>query len=250
MVKTAVSDQWSVVGERRPAVGGQPSAIGGKWIRSLYRATLHVQQRLWLRDDRQPRVEYVDGVPIIVLPGVFNGVRLRTGAFLAQTLDATRVPASAHVLDLGTGSGIGAIWAAHWAERVVATDINPEAVRCVQINALAQHCDHKIETRLGDLFEPVRGERFDVILFNPPFYRGEPRDMADCAWRSPDVFDRFLRDLPCHLRKDGRALVILSSDGEIADALGSAHHLSVRPVRRRDYINEILTVYEVQVRGT
>jgi release factor glutamine methyltransferase len=250
MVKTVVGDQRSGVGKRRPAVGGQPTAVGWKWIRSIYRATLHVRQRLWLRDDHQPRVEYVDGIPIIVLPGVFNGVRLRTGAFLAQTLDATRVPAGAHVLDLGAGSGIGAIWAARWAAHVVATDINPEAVRCVRINALAQHCDHKIETRLGDLFEPVRSERFDVILFNPPFYRGQPRDMADCAWRSPDVFDRFLHDLPCHLRKDGRALVILSSEGEIADALWSANHLSVRPVRRRDLINEILTVYEVQVCST
>ena len=108
----------------------------------------------------------------------------------------TLVPPGASVLDLGTGSGIGAIFAARWASRVVATDINPEAVRCAQINTLAHHLEHKIETRCGDLFEPVGTERFDVILFNPPFYRGRPRDLADHAWRSPDAFDRFLRELP------------------------------------------------------
>ena len=46
---------------------------------------------------------------ILVLPGVFDGVRLRSGAFLAQTLAALAIRADAHVLDLGTGSGIGAI---------------------------------------------------------------------------------------------------------------------------------------------
>jgi methylase of polypeptide subunit release factors len=151
------------------------------------------------------------------------------------------------VLDLGTGSGVGAIFAARRAARVVATDINPEAVRCAQVNALVVHLDHKIETRAGDLFEPVRGERFDAILFNPPFYRGQPRDMADRAWRSPDVFDRFLHELPAYLCPGGFALIVLSTDGDVADALFSTKHLVVRPVKRRDLINEILTVYEIKV---
>jgi methylase of polypeptide subunit release factors len=215
------------------------------WARSLYRAGLRVRLRLRLRDYGRLRVEDVNGSPIIVLPGVFNGVLVRTGAFLATALDANLIPPGASVLDLGTGSGIGAIFAARWAFRVVATDINPEAVRCAQINALAHHLEGKIETRCGDLFAPVGSERFDVILFNPPFYRARPRDLADHAWRSPDAFDRFLAELPGHLNSGGRALVVLSTDGEIQSALSSAKHLQVRAILSRDLINETLTIFQV-----
>ncbi len=217
-----------------------------RWARSVYRAAQRARLRLW-PDDQRLHIRLIDGIPIIVLPGVFDGIRLQSGALLAETFAALPLPASTQVLDLGTGSGIGAIFAARRAARVVATDINAQAVRCAQMNAEALHLDHKLETRAGDLFEPVHGERFDVILFNTPFYRGRPRDTADCAWRSPDVFDRFLRELPAHLRPGGLALIVLSTDGDIADALWSAKHLVVHLVRRRDLINEILTVYEIRV---
>ena len=198
------------------------------------------------RDDKVIRVRTVHGAPLVVLPGVFDGARLRTGAFLADTLNAVTCPPGTRALDLGTGSGIGAMVAARYGARVIATDINPEAVRCAKINALAHHLEDRIETRLGDLFEPVRGERFDLILFNPPYFRGRPRDLPDHAWRSPDAFDRFVRELPAHLTPGGRALVVLSSDGDIAPALLSATHLAVRVLRERDLFNEILTVYDVR----
>ncbi len=218
------------------------------WIRSLYRAALRLRLRFWLRGHNTLRLETVEGKPIIVLPGVFNGVLLRTGAFLATSLNSSLIPSGGRVLDLGTGCGIGAIFAARCASQVVATDINPEATRCAHINVLAHHLDHIVEIRLGDLFDPVQNERFDVILFNPPYYRGRPRDLADCAWRSPDAFDRFLLQLPLHLNAGGRALVVLSSDGEIEQALRGAKKLTVRTVRQRDFLNETLTVYEIKVK--
>jgi HemK-related putative methylase len=217
-----------------------------RWSRVLTRWLWRLWRPLMSRHDDQLRVRTVSGIRIVVLPGVFDGVRLRTGAYLAQALDSSTCPPGARALDLGTGSGIGAIVAARYATRVVATDINPEAVRCAQLNALAHHLEERIETRVGDLFEPVRGERFDMILFNPPYFRGHPRDLSDCAWRSPDVFDRFLRELPEHLTPGGRALVVLSSDGDVAAALWSATHLVVRAVRTRDLLNETLTVYEIR----
>jgi hypothetical protein len=71
-------------------------------------------------------------------------------------------------LDLGTGCGIQAMHAARHAQRVVATDISERALELAAFNAQLNGIDN-IEFRLGSLFEPVVGERFDHIISNPPF---------------------------------------------------------------------------------
>jgi methylase of polypeptide subunit release factors len=144
------------------------------------------------------RLERVRGVPFVVMPSVFNPKVPRTGEFLASRLDARLVGRDAEVLDMGTGCGVCAVFAAKHARRVVAVDINAEAVRCAGINARLNHQEAKIDVRQGDLFEPVRSERFDLVLFNPPFLRGTPRDDRDRAWRSSDVAERFAAGLGDH----------------------------------------------------
>lgn len=215
-------------------------------VRAFYRRVWMVRRRLMRFDPTRPRLHDVMGTPILVLPGVFDGVLTNTGAFLVQVLNGERLAEGARVLDLGCGSGIGAAFAARRGAHVVASDINPEAVRNAQVNALALHLEDKIETRLGDLFEPVRGERFDVVLFNPPYYRGAARSVSDQAWRSPDAFDRFLSDLPLHLAPQGRALVVLSTDGDIGATLHAARHLTIRVIRERNLFSETITVYELK----
>ncbi|MWV50650.1 methyltransferase [Rathayibacter sp. VKM Ac-2803] len=72
------------------------------------------------------------------------------------------------VLDLGTGCGIQALHASRHAERVVATDISERALAFAAFNAALNGIE-SIEFRLGSLYEPVAGERFDHIVTNPPF---------------------------------------------------------------------------------
>jgi SAM-dependent methyltransferase len=72
------------------------------------------------------------------------------------------------VLDLGTGCGIQAFLAARHAGRVVAVDANQRAVRLARLNAWMNDLG-TVELRLGDLYEPVPGERFGLIVSNPPF---------------------------------------------------------------------------------
>ena len=74
----------------------------------------------------------------------------------------------ASALDLGTGCGIQALHAARHADRVVATDISQRALDLAAFNAELNDVLN-IEFRLGSLFEPVTGERFDHIVSNPPF---------------------------------------------------------------------------------
>jgi hypothetical protein len=74
----------------------------------------------------------------------------------------------ASMLDLGTGNGIQGLLAARHCEHVISTDINPRAIAFAEFNAALNGITN-LETRLGSLYEPVRGERFGLILSNPPY---------------------------------------------------------------------------------
>ncbi len=70
-------------------------------------------------------------------------------------------------LDLGCGCGILALQLASHVKRVVATDISERACAFTRFNALLNRVT--IDVRQGSFFEPVEGERFDLITSNPPF---------------------------------------------------------------------------------
>jgi methylase of polypeptide subunit release factors len=71
-------------------------------------------------------------------------------------------------LDLGTGSGVQAFLAARHSEQVVGIDLNPHALRLAHLNAALNGVDN-VDWRQGNLFEPVRDERFALVAANPPF---------------------------------------------------------------------------------
>lgn len=191
-------------------------------------------------------VEHVYGTPILVTPSVFNPKRMRTGEFLVSQLDA-RIGPEAEVLDMGTGSGVGAVFAAKHARRVVAVDINAAAVRCARINALLNRAEGTVDVRHGDLFDPVAGERFDLILFNPPFKTGEARNDRDRAWRANGLGERFAEGLDRHLKPGGAALLLLSTFGDEQVFLEPLRHggHGISPLARRRYFGEELTLYGI-----
>jgi SAM-dependent methyltransferase len=71
-------------------------------------------------------------------------------------------------LDVGCGGGVQSFLAARHAERVVGVDLSPRAVAFARFNARLNDVGNA-EFRQGDLFAPVRGERFDLLLCNPPY---------------------------------------------------------------------------------
>lgn len=87
----------------------------------------------------------------------------------SSTLSGLMIPdAAASVLDLGTGCGIQAMHASRFADRIVATDISERALAIARMNMELNGLEG-VEFRLGSLFEPVAGERFDRVVSNPPF---------------------------------------------------------------------------------
>ncbi len=143
---------------------------------------------------------------------------------LADNLGARK---GERVLEFGTGCGLLAILAARAGAQVVATDINPAALECARANAVTHGVADNIDFRLGDLFEPVAGERFDLVIFNPPYLPVEPDEALngplDRAWEAgPDgrvIIDRFLRELPNYLTPNGRALFVQSSLANISKTI-------------------------------
>ena len=232
-----------------PSVGDSLRPFRFPLIAKLFGKALALSYRLTGKDRYDDfRVERVHGAPFVVMPSVFNPKVPRTGEFLAAQLDARLVGPATEVLDMGTGSGVCAVIAARRARRVVAVDINPEAVRCAGINALLNHLEHKIDVRHGDLFEPVHAERFDMILFNPPFLLGTPRDDRDRAWRSTDVAERFASGLGAHLKPGGFALVLLSSFGDAPVFLEEfrKRDLAVGVLAQRRFVNETLAIFRLE----
>ena len=72
-------------------------------------------------------------------------------------------------MDLGTGNGIQALLLSDHAEQVVAVDVNDHALELARFNAILNGRDDRIEFRHGSFLEPVAGERFDLVVSNPPY---------------------------------------------------------------------------------
>lgn len=189
----------------------------------------------------------ITALPLVVLPDVFNPSLFQTSVFLAEQIPAERVPQSEQgltVLDMGTGSGLCAIVAAKHGHTVTAVDINPEAVRCTQINALLNRVE--VQVCASDLFSALGGQRFDLILFNPPFHKGEPRDLWEYAWRNMDVIERFAEGLSSHLTSNGSALVILSDKAEDFRSVFEQANLDITVAAQSRPLNEVLTIYRLK----
>ena len=220
---------------------GRPGALGllaGKALGALYK--LMGKHRY---DDY--RLERLSGISIFVIPGVANPKLLRTGAFFAAEIEKYPIASDTAVLDMGTGSGVCALFAARRARRVVAVDVSPAAVRCARLNALLNDLDERVDVRAGDLFAPLQRERFDLVLFNPPFLVGVPQDARDAAWRSEDCARRFAAGLGEHLAPRGAALLLLSSFGDACALFESelrANGFGLEVCARRRFVNETLTL--------
>jgi release factor glutamine methyltransferase len=191
------------------------------------------------------------GFPLIVLPEVLNPALFLSSGFAAEALGTGLVPEDAEVLDLGTGSGVLAVAAAATAGRVVAVDVNPQAVRCARLNALLNGREERIEVRLGDLYGPVAGERFDLVVSNPPYYPGEPTSPLERALRSPGFAEGFAGGLSEHLKAGGSALVVLSSVGTEAEFVRAVEDAGLRAsvTAERDLVSERLRLYRVSPAG-
>ncbi len=97
---------------------------------------------------------------------------LGVGGASTMLAQCTVRPQLGRALDLGTGCGVQAFHLAEHADQVVGTDISARCLEFASFNAAMNQVS--LDLRRGNLFEPVEGERFDMIVSNPPFVIGSP----------------------------------------------------------------------------
>lgn len=121
------------------------------------------------------------------------------------------------ILDLCTGSGCLAILAALAFPRatVDAVDLSPGALALARRNVAAHRLSDRISVHRGDLFKPLAGRRYDLIISNPPYvdaggmaklppeFRHEPRLALAAGKDGLDLVHRILAEAPQHLTKNG-----------------------------------------------
>ncbi|MFD7014815.1 HemK2/MTQ2 family protein methyltransferase [Streptomyces sp. NPDC059928] len=120
------------------------------------------------------------------------------------------------VLDIGTGSGALALYAAHQGARVTALDVSRRAVWSTRLNAW--RAGRRITVRHGSL-ESLTDRRFDLVLSNPPYvpapHRRPPARGAARAWDAGidgrHVLDRLGETAPALLRPHGVLMLVQSA---------------------------------------
>jgi release factor glutamine methyltransferase len=155
----------------------------------------------------------------------------------------------ARVLDVFTGSGVLAVAAGREGARsVTAVDVSRRAALCARVNGRLNGT--RVRALRGDLFEPVAGERFDLVTANPPYVPSLGDELPDAgaerAWEGgPDgrvLVDRFSARVRDHLAPGGTVLMVVSSltgedetlaalrDGGLAPEVAARHRGPLGPI--------------------
>ena len=132
--------------------------------------------------------------------------------------DNLEIKSGQSVLEIGTGSGIVAMYASRLTDSITVTDINFDACELARKN-FEENGIENIEILFGNMFEPVQNRKFDVILFNTPYLPTEDGEVLesnlnyafDGGLDGRKVIDLFLNEVGNHLNDRGIVQMIQSS---------------------------------------
>ncbi|WP_029348835.1 50S ribosomal protein L3 N(5)-glutamine methyltransferase [Bosea sp. 117] len=180
---------------------------------------------------------YIRGVPFrsderAIVPRSFIGELLAGGLFGGEGFSLVPDPdAVERVLDLCTGGGSLAILAALTFPNaeVDAVDLSPAALSLARENVTEHGLADRIALFEGDLFAPLKGRRYDLIITNPPYVDAEAMAALPAEYRhepslafagGPDGLDivrRILAEAPAHLARAGGLICEIGTGREILD---------------------------------
>ncbi|MEO8067937.1 MAG: methyltransferase [Flavobacteriales bacterium] len=216
-------------------------------MRPILVRLLHPFLRRWYAWwSSKPRSFKADGFDLIVLPGVFHpGIFISTG-LMAEHIASLDL-AGKTFLELGAGAGRVALIAARNGAHVTASDINPQAVENVKLNA--ERNNQRLEVVISDLFNSLPGH-FDVIAINPPYYQHDAKTDAEKAFFAGTGHSYFVRLFPALVQRIAQGAdvyMVLSDDldRKPIDALASESGLVFTGVRRKVFLGEAQVVFRI-----
>ena len=180
--------------------------------------------------------------PIVASDNVLRPQSQETATLFRQGLGNLLPPSS--LLDLGCGSGLLSIIAARLfpQAQITAIDIMPEATATTKINLKKQELQNRIKVYEGDLFQSLKGQIFNVIIFNAPWVVAKVRSRAEIPTNDEkqQTITRFFEQVDRYLAPQGHLL------------LGYADHSGEKAINRlTDLINqagyEIGQLYKARV---
>jgi release factor glutamine methyltransferase len=168
---------------------------------------------------RSTRQTKAAGMRFTVRPTVFHPRYFISSERFAEFIGSLDLRGK-HVIDVGTGAGILAVAAARaGSDRVIATDINPNAALSVPENARHNGAGDRVTAVCMNLLSGFAARPlFDMIIANPPKHTQEPHDLADRGWNAgPNHRDiaALFGQASERLKPDGRLYVMLSSHSEL-----------------------------------
>jgi protein-L-isoaspartate O-methyltransferase len=191
--------------DRLAAEGFVEQSVGEVAARLDVRPYATDDRQLWVTSDLTPGL---DGSSSRVGSDHVLGISSASTSLAQLTL---REPVG-RSLDLGTGCGVQALHLARHSREVVATDVNRRALRLARFNADLNDVPAPVDVREGSFFEPVAGERFDLIATNPPFVispaTDEPLVYRDSGLPGDRVVEDIVRRAPAHLTDGGWCQVL------------------------------------------
>lgn len=154
-----------------------------------------------------------------------------------------------NVLELGAGTGLLSIYCYKRNSNVVATDINPIALKNIEENCKLNNAQIRIVK--SDLFECVAPSDFDLILINPPYYPKKIRTENDLAWYCGENFEYFSKlfnQLASSISPRQQILMILSEDCDLKKIieLGNQSNLKLLQVSMMKNVVETNYIFSIQ----
>jgi release factor glutamine methyltransferase len=232
--------------------GGLPGASARPPLfRQILRTVIHRLSYHFIYKRKRTRRARAAGFELTVGPTVFHPSWFLTSEFFAEFIGKLDLGGK-HVADVGTGSGILALAAARaGAAKVVALDINPNAVESAAENARANGLGDRVEAVCSNLLSALPAvPTFDVIISSPPSFAGEPLDLADRAWHAGPEY----RDISAlfdqareRLVPGGRVYVLLSSDSDLnlIGRLAEKAGFQARMLQKRSIFVEWFIIFEL-----
>ncbi len=166
-----------------------------------------------VRSHKEPYSTEILAKEIIVYPNVMSPKYDWSSRFHIENMPNQK---DKEFLEIGCGSGVLSLFAAfQGARRIVAVDINPNAIENTKAN-LQKYNFQNFEAFESDVFEKVRG-KFDTITFAAPYHGNKPKDILEYGVSDPEyrALRIFLKEAKNFLKENGQIVLGFSNTGDL-----------------------------------